>query len=222
VSTLRRFNDTVEQLRDWRGRERLIRRVLGLPAKAPQAPTWPAAGEREKLRRRRAAWHAEDRRADIAQAVARLPVTVGWLKDRALGEIEIARGQRALAAARELRYTSIYVFPTRGCSDIEGYFDFGRKGSFPVWLVAGGAVNRWAISYWEEGEPIAPHVGLGNAILIPGDEVTPELAAEALQRWYRSRFEFKRHHWTHLTGKEPTIVLDLNWVGHDQGRGALS
>jgi hypothetical protein len=134
----------------------------------------------------------------------------------------LARGQRALAAARELRYTSIYVFPTRGCSDIEGYFDFGRKGSFPVWLVAGGAVNRWAISYWEEGEPIAPHVGLGNAILIPGDEVTPELAAEALQRWYRSRFEFKRHHWTHLTGKEPTIVLDLNWVGHDQGRGALS
>ena len=79
-------------------------------------------------------------------------ITVGRLKDRTLREIEFARGKRALATARELRYTSIYFFPTRGCTDIEGYFDFESKGSFPVWLVAGGAVNRWAISYWEDGD----------------------------------------------------------------------
>ena len=83
MSAARRFNDTVEQLRDGRARERLIRRVLGLPAKAPQAPTWPESGEREKLRRRRVAWHAEDRRADIAQAIARLPITVRRAHHRA-------------------------------------------------------------------------------------------------------------------------------------------
>jgi hypothetical protein len=226
MSAVRRFNDTVEQLRDWRGRERLIRRVFGLPAKAPQAPIRPESGEREKIRRRRAAWHAEDRRADIAQAVARLPISVGSLKDRALGEIEIARGKRALASARTLRYTSIYVLPTRGCTDIDGYFDFGRRSSFGLSLAAAGAINNLALRQWEDGDPLDDD-GLegmlgGHHILIPGDVLTPELAAEALRRWYRSRFESKRHHWTHLTGSDPAIVLDLNWVDDDQGRGVLS
>ena len=221
MSAARRFNDTVEQLRDGRGRERLIRRVLGLPAKAPQAPTWPESGEREKLRRRRAAWHAEDRRADIAHAVALLPITVGRLKDRTLREIEIARGMRALASARTLRYTSIYVLPTRGCTDIDGYFDFGRRSSFGLSLVAASAVNDSALGAWQEDDPLTDD-GLrgllgGRHVLIPGDELTPELAIEALQRWYRSRFKFKRRHWTHLTGGEPTIVLDLDWADVESG-----
>jgi hypothetical protein len=157
---------------------RLIRRALGLPAKAPQAPK-PASGERERILRRRAAWHAEDPRADIAYALARLPITVRLTKDRALREVEIVRGTRALASARTLRYTSIYILPIRGCTDIEGHFDFGSKGSFQLSLLAVGSVNRWVISEWENGDPLTDDglQGLlgGRHVFIPGDELTPSL-----------------------------------------------
>jgi hypothetical protein len=213
------FKDAVEQLRHSRGRERLIRRGLGLPAKAPQAPTWGASGEREKLRRRRAAWHAEDRRADIAQALARLPNTVRWYAVEALGAVQLARGKRVLASARTLRYTSIDVHPIRGCTDIDGYFDFGARSTFHLSLVAAGTLNDEALRAWQQEEPLTGE-GLkgmlgGRHILVPGDELTPELVTEALRRWYRHRFELTRRHWTYFTGTEPTIVLDLDWADID-------
>jgi hypothetical protein len=227
VSALVRFNGIVEQLRDWRGRERLLRRALGLPGEAPEPSDHefvregvdrvPVADlEPGDVQRRRTAWDAEDWRADIALALARLPISITLLKDTALGEVEVARGKRALASARTLRYTSTSVIPTRGCTDIDGYFDLGPGRTFHLSLVATGAVNDEALRAWEDGE-LLDDDGLenllgGRHILIPGDEVTPELAAEALGRWYQDRFESKRRHWTHQTATEPTIVLDLNWA----------
>jgi hypothetical protein len=205
VSALVRFNGIVEQLREGKSRERLLRRALGLRGEA---------------------WHAEDRdrRADVAWALAWPAMwlettTVGWYLVEALGAVEVARGKRALASARTLRYTSIYVHPMRGCTDIDGYFDFGRRSTFSLSLVAAGILDSEALRAWQEGDPLTDD-GLrgllgGRHILIPGDEVTPELAADALQRWYKNRFEYKRRHWTHPTGAQPTIVLDLKWEDAD-------
>ena len=88
------------------------------------------------------------------------------------------RDKRALASVRTLRYTSIYVLPTRGCSDIEGYFDLGGRSTFHLSLVATGAVTDWALDEWTNGGllddgGLAGLLG-GRHILIPGDEVTPE------------------------------------------------
>src|SRR5262249_8154475 len=56
----------------------------------------------------------------------------------------------------------------------------------------------------------------GRHILIPGDEVTPQLAAEALRRWCRERFEFTR---LPLDSPDGRAAIDRPRPGLDRKRG---
>src|SRR5262249_53230966 len=136
-----------------------------------------------------------------------------------LGGIDVARGKRALACARTLRYTSVYVLPTRGWRH-RGYFDLGGGRSLRLPLVATGAVNNLAVSEWKDRELLDDDglAGLfrGRHIWLPGDEVTPQLAAEALRRWCRERFESTR---LPLDSPDGRAAIDRPRPGLDRKRG---
>ena len=214
--------------------ERFWRRLLGLPAEAPEPIAAQLHDGRiefpsdEEKATAKAAWHAEDRRADVAAKLGdwtnghRLRTRIASLVDRLSAAVDESAHRLSghgsitaeLAAQRQLHFASHYVQRVGETSSVEGYFDLPSGRHFPITVTAAGAIPGWVVFEAEKLGHIATEENsflYGRYVLVPGKLLGPETVSAALSDWYRERFDFKRTHWSHRAGRGPEIVLDLVW-----------
>jgi len=151
------------ELRSFSQRERCFRRILRLPADAPDPVGYELLPTdhgtlgfqpvpEDRLQQVHSEWHGEDRRADAADFLARLPQRAELGCERARARLDSLRAKRALAKARTLRCRSHHIHPKRGCGDVEGYFDFGGDLAFALQIVSSGQADHYARAKWGHGE----------------------------------------------------------------------
>jgi len=83
-------------------------------------------------------------------------------------------------------------------------------------LLSMGAIEREARMAWERRNSVSTHTGIGGrlgaqTILLPDAALTEQRCAEAVRRWYRSRFAWTRAHWTHEEESAPRFAFDWEW-----------
>jgi hypothetical protein len=129
---------------------------------------------------------------------------------------EERQGRRALATARQLAYHAWTVGVEGYSVSMDGYLEMeGCPHHLTLDLLAMGAVENEARWAWDRGT-VTTHRGIGGrlgeqTILLPGATLTEERCGEAVRRWYRSRFEWTRGHWTHREKAEPIFSFDWEW-----------
>lgn len=163
----------------------------------------------DELRSERAAWHREGTRGRLSEGIARLPIT---LRDGAYAlraRLDRRRAVHALSGARSLRYTSQYTHPESDCREIEGYFDLGRGLTYSLWVVSAASMQELADFNWKQGWLAAPYYS--DYILVPHKQLDAVVVRQALELWYKERFEFVQGHWSNLEGRTPKLVIDLEF-----------
>lgn len=199
-------------------RERWLRRLMGLGPAADPVGVRVVNGRvrrlsKAQLEAQRAAWHREGRRARLATGLAFLPQRLERRCRGAKARVEAWWAERALAAARTLRYRSRHVHPIGRTGEVEGYLDLGRA-RYRLDILTPGVLGSVAEHDWARGAVLeigeTPWFGV-DTLLVSADTLDDQLIAEAIGRWYRRRFELQRGHWSQLKGRMPTIFVELAW-----------
>lgn len=187
--------------------EALLRRLLGLPAAAPA----PHGGEDQFQE-----WHGEDRRADLARELATAPSRTRALARQAAERVSERliswRADRSLADARQLAFRAQAPHEIGHTWQVDGRLEAPDGTGMTLWVVALGGIERQSVQAWHHGRVLPGHLGPGQTLVVPTALLCDEILIEAIQRWYMTRFEYRRGHWGVRERRLPQLTVEVNWV----------